>query len=387
MDIFHDALIENDKLIPQKGFFTFDNLCNIRTSTKLVKNQSGKTTGITIHVSIKTSSNDKQERSIQAPGDIAKLIESRIPARITYPGFPVDDSPDMSFYNSSVDAVKQIISDPSFLSSITEIVDIIVNTIQTEQSLVPLYNPSQLEYIKVIFFGYSPALRSRLEQSVAHTLYQFFKQTCLYPLKSYAQRALSGALITKTVDIKPIFLTFHGEQPFHDTYSQSLNIPIVLNDNVNTRVIQKIPRWVYETIGNKKLLTPYRGFAEENREKLLNPFVDSLELALVPIDNDSKPLPEGWYAAVDPASGKTYYGNNITKHTQWERPALRAALETYTLSYQGKVILTSSTIEADLFDIEVFYRNFFNIVSQGGKRKSKRKIRAKKNIRKTLNKK
>jgi hypothetical protein len=225
---------------------------------------------------------------------------------------------------------------------------------------------------KSCFFGYSPALQSRLEKNVVNTLYQFFKQICLYHLESYAQRAFSGAFITKTVDIKPVFLTFHGEQPSHDTNSQSVNIPILLNDNVNTRVIQKIPNWVYATIGNKKLLTPYRGFAEENREKLLNPLVDFLELALVPIDNDNKPLPAGWYAAVYPSSGRTYYVNHMSKDTQWERPVLRASLETYTLSYQGEVLLTSSTIEADLGNIEVFYRDFLRLFLKEEKRKTQR---------------
>mmetsp|Transcript_17286 Transcript_17286/g.27732 ORF Transcript_17286/g.27732 Transcript_17286/m.27732 type:complete len:123 (-) Transcript_17286:3-371(-) len=32
------------------------------------------------------------------------------------------------------------------------------------------------------------------------------------------------------------------------------------------------------------------------------------------------PLPPGWQEAVDPASGKTYYMNHISKETAWDRP-------------------------------------------------------------------
>lgn len=34
----------------------------------------------------------------------------------------------------------------------------------------------------------------------------------------------------------------------------------------------------------------------------------------------TKPLPDGWGSAKDPASGKTYYFNRSTNKTQWERP-------------------------------------------------------------------
>jgi WW domain len=32
-------------------------------------------------------------------------------------------------------------------------------------------------------------------------------------------------------------------------------------------------------------------------------------------------LGNGWVAAVDPSSGRTYYANTITQQTSWEYPA------------------------------------------------------------------
>lgn len=42
------------------------------------------------------------------------------------------------------------------------------------------------------------------------------------------------------------------------------------------------------------------------------------------IEVEERALPEGWGAAVDPASGETYYYDKATKETQWDFPTARA---------------------------------------------------------------
>jgi len=37
--------------------------------------------------------------------------------------------------------------------------------------------------------------------------------------------------------------------------------------------------------------------------------------------SSSQHMPPGWKAVKDPATGKTYYQNDITKQTQWEKPS------------------------------------------------------------------
>lgn len=40
--------------------------------------------------------------------------------------------------------------------------------------------------------------------------------------------------------------------------------------------------------------------------------------------NDAVDLPTDWVEAVDPATGRAYFQDTKTGHTQWEKPAMRA---------------------------------------------------------------
>jgi len=65
--------------------------------------------------------------------------------------------------------------------------------------------------------------------------------------------------------------------------------------------------------------------AAQQQSQRQTPKAQQLSFAPVPFGGAAPPAPpaqdEAWAPAVDPASGRTYYFNKVTKETSWVRPA------------------------------------------------------------------
>ena len=58
-------------------------------------------------------------------------------------------------------------------------------------------------------------------------------------------------------------------------------------------------------------------------------------------DVQKKPL---WKACVDPSNGKQYWGNRITKKSQWQRPPEEELLSTVTVDANGNVVVEKNEV-------------------------------------------